>query len=202
MNAKRVMSTLIGTFLAVSIVASAPVPPALAGGRTASAAKDAWHGLGLNIDGRKEQDEITGELYYVFYDSPEVWSIERGSPAHGAGLQRGDRLVSIDGFPFTSPEAGRLFPSLEPGDRVTVTYERDGVEKETSWTVGSREREHAADRSPEDDEHLWYAGSHWGADFEVRGAEEAMVMVNQDRQEVLIIGDSMTVRVRLEGKDR
>jgi membrane-associated protease RseP (regulator of RpoE activity) len=199
MKKTRILPTLLGTFLATLLLGPGSTPSAQAEDWTNTPAADAWHGFGLNIDGRKEKDEKTGMVYYIFYDPPEVWSIERGSPAHRAGIQRGDRLIEINGHPFTSQEAGRLFPNLEPGDRVVITYERDGVEKKTDWTVGSRDRKGSGDWTVRDGEHLRYAGNHWGADYEVRGSEEVVVMVNRDRQEVLIIGNSMSVRVRTEG---
>lgn len=52
--------------------------------------------------------------------------VERGSPADRAGLRAGDALAAIDGAAIRSPEGGRRFGAVEPGQRVTIVYERDG----------------------------------------------------------------------------
>ncbi len=49
-----------------------------------------------------------------------------GWPAHIAGLQDGDRLVSLDGEPTNSAgQARRILSRYAPGNAVLVTYERN-----------------------------------------------------------------------------
>jgi len=190
---------------------------AAAGQAAEGSGGEPWHGLGLNIDGRKEYDEHAGYEYYVFYQGPEVWSVTPGGPAHQAGILRWDRLTHINGVSLVTPEGGRLFSSLMPGERIQVIFERDGEVHETSWVVGDREiRTTAHGRSesagagdgtpapvPDDDpsggddqDHLCYAGSHWGADVEVRCADDVIVTLNKERREILIVSGEMIVSVR------
>jgi putative serine protease PepD len=59
-----------------------------------------------------------------------------GSPAAKAGLRGGDIVIALDGKPIGSPE--ELIVSVRSknvGDVVTVTYERNGVEKTVSLTL-------------------------------------------------------------------
>lgn len=64
-----------------------------------------------------------------------------GSPAAQAGLEEGDRIVAVDGEPtlnwyyFVQQVEGR------PGERVTLTIDRDGDEITRALTLDSVERE-------------------------------------------------------------
>ncbi len=74
-----------------------------------------------------------------FFDSdPVVYSVDPDSPASRAGIQRGDRLEEVDGLELTSPEGGRRFFSIEPGEEVRLTFLRDGQKR--SVVVRSKER--------------------------------------------------------------
>ncbi|MEQ8209746.1 MAG: trypsin-like peptidase domain-containing protein [Lacipirellulaceae bacterium] len=53
-----------------------------------------------------------------------------GLPAANAGVKNGDVIVAIDGRPIDSfEELSRTIFFQEPGEKVKLTYERDGVEK-------------------------------------------------------------------------
>lgn len=64
-----------------------------------------------------------------------IASVEPGSPAAAAGLQAGDRLISVAGRDFSNG-IPRLGDVLEPGRRVVVRIQRDGLEREVPVVVG------------------------------------------------------------------
>lgn len=66
-----------------------------------------------------------------------VTSVEPGSPAQRAGIQRGDRLLAIAGRELSGglPD---LSDVLEPGRRVTVRFERSAVVQDVTLTVTPR----------------------------------------------------------------
>jgi putative serine protease PepD len=65
----------------------------------------------------------------------------RGSdtPAAKAGLRAGDVITSLDGHEIASPDALQSAVSNhQPGDAVTVTYQRDGASHTARVTLGTR----------------------------------------------------------------
>jgi putative serine protease PepD len=61
-----------------------------------------------------------------------------GGPADEAGLEPGDLIVSIDGRSVSTPDELVVFlRSREPGDEVSLVYERDGAVFEVSLTLDS-----------------------------------------------------------------
>ena len=58
-------------------------------------------------------------------------------PAAGAGLAQGDVIVEVNGTPTrTAPALTVLLAQLNPGDTVTVKYERNGSQHTTKVTLG------------------------------------------------------------------
>lgn len=72
-------------------------------------------GIGVQIDRRPDGVTIVG----VFH----------GSPAEGAGLRRGDRIVAVDGTPIEADGIDRAIELVrgEPGTQVTITLDRQGA---------------------------------------------------------------------------
>jgi Lon-like protease len=65
-----------------------------------------------------------------------VVEVCRDAPAHGE-LQTGDQVLAVDGTDVTDvSEVGTLVRERRPGDRVTVTYDRNGVTRTASITAG------------------------------------------------------------------
>ncbi|MGW0660322.1 S1C family serine protease [Streptodolium elevatio] len=63
-----------------------------------------------------------------------------GGPADKAGLKAGDVITKLDDRPVTSYE--ELFSEIwshKPGEKVKLTYQRDGKEATTEVTLGQRE---------------------------------------------------------------
>ena len=60
----------------------------------------------------------------------------RDAPAHGV-LETGDQVLAVDGTDVTDVAADRdAVQAHNPGDRVTITYDRNGVTRTASITAG------------------------------------------------------------------
>ncbi len=76
--------------------------------------------------------------YTVPADPAQIRIIEvcRHAPAYGA-LEPGDRVLAVDGTDVTDvSEVGPLVQQHRPGDRVSVTFERDGTTRTVRITAG------------------------------------------------------------------
>jgi putative serine protease PepD len=74
----------------------------------------------------------------VVGDGAVIVDVTKDSPADKAGLQQGDKIVSIDSSPVRDPiELGARVRSHKPGDVVHVTFERDGNQQSVDVTLGS-----------------------------------------------------------------
>ena len=72
-------------------------------------------------------------------DGLYVAGVVPGSPAEQAGLQAGDIITEINGTPATTPNELEAFTITHPpGDKVTVTYYRDGKTSTTTVTLGTQ----------------------------------------------------------------
>jgi membrane-associated protease RseP (regulator of RpoE activity) len=73
-------------------------------------------------------------------DGAEVVEVSAGSPADDAGLETGDVVTAVDGDDVGSAaELAQTVRSHEPGDEITVTYQRDGDEVDAEVTLASAE---------------------------------------------------------------
>ncbi|WP_285114556.1 trypsin-like peptidase domain-containing protein [Leifsonia sp. fls2-241-R2A-40a] len=67
-----------------------------------------------------------------------VQGVTPGGPAKQAGLQAGDIITKVDGKPVGSvDDLTAIQLTSKPGDKVTVTYVRDGATKTTTVTLGN-----------------------------------------------------------------
>jgi serine protease Do len=78
-----------------------------------------------------------------FAASPEPGVVLQGvranSPAEGAGLRPGDRIVEFDGAPIANlQELHALLLSARPGQRVGIVVIRDGNPVHTEASLGQR----------------------------------------------------------------
>ncbi len=76
----------------------------------------------------KVRDLRRANTSWRFSEYPSLFSVDRGSPALEAGLQRGDVLLKIDGHSLLTAEGARRFALVEPGQTVGFTYRRGGSE--------------------------------------------------------------------------
>ena len=62
-----------------------------------------------------------------------------GTPAKKAGLQAGDVITAVDGTNVASgDDLSRAIDAHKPGEKVTVTYTRDGSEHSVELTLATR----------------------------------------------------------------
>ena len=89
--------------------------------------------LGIGVD-----DAITSSTDVQITDGALVGEIGDGSAAEDAGLENGDVITAVDDH--ESPAPTRSSPpirSYRPGDEVSVTFQRDGDEQDTTVTLES-----------------------------------------------------------------
>jgi membrane-associated protease RseP (regulator of RpoE activity) len=64
---------------------------------------------------------------WEFRSLPKVYSVDLGGPAARAGIRRGDVIVKIDDLSILSPDGGRRFGAIRPGQTVKWTVKREGA---------------------------------------------------------------------------
>jgi PDZ domain len=159
---------------------------------------DGWFGFGIQCNNcgvyRPQQNR---PALFRFREPPTVVNVEPGTPAHQAGMRRGDRLTHVNGTSLTTEAGWRQFAAIQPNQRVRWTYTRNGRAHQSTMTALRRPdaaRAPAAPGSPEA-QRLRYSGTVGGAQVEVRGAP---VNVSTDPRtgETIIRSADMTVRIR------
>ena len=80
----------------------------------------------MSDDQKKDQGIKDGDGVYIMDVSPD------GAAAH-AGLKKGDMITKLNGTPiFTGAELqGQIATASASGDKITITYRRDGKESTT-----------------------------------------------------------------------
>jgi putative serine protease PepD len=69
----------------------------------------------------------------------EIAQVDPGSAADKAGLQQGDVITKVDDTVIDGPETlGGVISGHKPGDKVSVTYTRDGASHTVTATLGSK----------------------------------------------------------------
>lgn len=93
--------------------------------------------LGISLD---ELDSRKAEEYGVkVNDGVYVRDFTENSAAKAGGVTKGDVIVKVDGMNTHSiPELQQSIGLHKPGDKVTVTVNRDGTEKDLSVTLRNR----------------------------------------------------------------
>ena len=92
-------------------------------------------------------------------------SVSKGSGAAEAGIQVGDIITAFDGQPVESASDLMLdVRSKNPGDKVTLTVNRNGQEQDIDVTLGSDESSQSASTQQQEGgsslfEHLFGGGS-------------------------------------------
>jgi hypothetical protein len=95
-----------------------------------------WFGIGLHCENCSiSTDDSTGAPVWRFRSAPEIYSVDRDSPADKAGVKQGDVLQELDGVPITSVQGGRRFGAVKPKDTVRWTLERDGKVRTVTLTA-------------------------------------------------------------------
>jgi putative serine protease PepD len=109
----------------------------LSAGREAAAARPV---LGVETVGVTDINPAVSERYGVTATSGAfIQTVSPGSGAEQAGLQEGDVIVAIDGRRIRSAaDVGQVVRSMQPGDTIEITWERQGEEQTGTATLGSR----------------------------------------------------------------
>lgn len=87
-----------------------------------------------------------------------ISNVRPGSPAEQAGLQTGDTIISINDKPIKSgDELVNVISATKPGNKINLTYSRNGQQKQAAVTVADRaklfgDRTDDTDESAEDNE--------------------------------------------------
>lgn len=100
------------------------------------AASEADLGIG-SIRCRCSSETRRDSTTWSFLTEPEILAVRPDGPAAGK-LAAGDRVVAIDGSLITTPEGGRRWSRLRPGDEVSLRIRRDGATRTVSIVVGAR----------------------------------------------------------------
>ncbi len=67
----------------------------------------------------------------------KITGVSKESAAEKAGLQKGDEIVRVDDKEISHPEdLSKVIHGYKPGDKVTVTYTRDGKEQKVQAELG------------------------------------------------------------------
>jgi hypothetical protein len=108
-------------------VVGTELPRALARlGRLPRLSPGGWFGFGLTSNASISDRDSNGVSRWRFHNVPSIYSVDPESPAAKGGLEPGDRMLKIDGMEITTPEAGRRFGAVKPGDKVRWTVEHEG----------------------------------------------------------------------------
>ena len=79
-------------------------------------------------------------LFGYFELTTRVDAVNEGSPAAEAGIEVGDRLLSVDGEEFDSWDRFQsIMARTKPGDAVTIAIERDGGTRELRVLLDERD---------------------------------------------------------------
>jgi putative serine protease PepD len=120
------------------------------GGGVGSQGGNIGVGFAIPIDSARsiaEQLVAKGEVTHAFLgvritdaesgNGAVIAQLDDGQPAADAGLQQGDVITKVDDTEITSgSDLTSAIRSHEPGDKVTVTYTRDGDQKTAEVTLG------------------------------------------------------------------
>jgi len=130
-NANREV-TISSSIVSSSTSENAPPPPSLVTPR-------GWFGFGFQCgDCSAQSVSRDSAAVWWFGDMPRVYSVDLGSPAFRAGLRRGDVISGIDGVSIVTPEGGRRFGLIRPGQVVRWTVVRDGEERQVVARAAER----------------------------------------------------------------
>jgi putative serine protease PepD len=108
-------------------------------------------GIGYAIPGdtaeriaRELIEDGTAEHAYLGVGLPNTGAatferVNDGTPADRAGLQAGDEVTEVDGKSITTGDELRdAIDAKKPGDKITLTIERNGSERTVQVTLGQR----------------------------------------------------------------
>lgn len=182
-----------------------PAPPAPEPGPTPrEILPEGWFGFAIECfpcDGERVAD--VPHPVWSFGNPPRVYNVTPGSPAARAGLVKGDELTHVDGVSLTSREGGLRFGAFEPGETAVWKVRRGARTLTMKMTAEKRPMELPAPTAPPPapraPQALRYAGRLGDNEIEVRGSASVIITEDQEKGELVIKSDGVTVRVRKRG---
>lgn len=97
-------------------------------------AKRAYLGVMFGSDQMSDEDKAKNNIKDG--DGVFVMDVAKGSGAEEAGIQKGDFITAINGASIsTGTEMIEKIAAMRPGDKVSITYQRNGAEKNTTVTL-------------------------------------------------------------------
>lgn len=108
---------------------------------------------------------------------------EPGTPGAEAGLKAGDVITKLNGqMVKDAADLTRQVGALKPGDKVEISFFRDGAEKTVDLTLGSQRNEQTAMADATQNESALQLGIQLAPAKEVAGAgDQGVAVVNVDR---------------------
>jgi serine protease Do len=105
-----------------------------------------------------------------------------GTPAAAAGLKSGDIVTKLNGEAIKDAgDLTRHVGALKPGEKVEISFLRDGVEKTVNVTLGSQKNEQTAMAGDQSNEGALKLGLRLAPASEVAGAgDQGVAIVNVD----------------------
>src|SRR5690606_5640354 len=97
----------------------------------------------------REVDEAIREKYNI--DDVQglyVFDVVEGGAAASSGIKQGDIITKVEGRPvISSSDLQERVARLSPGDKVKITYKRDGKEKDVTLTLKGQEAKKKAEEA-------------------------------------------------------
>lgn len=110
--------------------------------------KRAYLGIMFGSDQMSEEDRQKNNIKDG--DGVYVMDVAQNSAAAEAGLQKGDFITKINGNTITTgTEIIEKIATMRPGDKVSITYERNGAEKNTTATLKGESGNYASMKAQE-----------------------------------------------------
>lgn len=97
-------------------------PPARTGGAP-RVHTPGWLGVGLSCQCTVQSSQDGADIW-SFAKAPEVFAVRADGPAAQAGVRAGDTVESIGGILLTTPEGGRRWSAIAPGQSVRLGIRR------------------------------------------------------------------------------
>lgn len=97
---------------------------------------EGWYGFSFSCNCMAHVSEQ--ETTWEFEDVPKIIAVAEDSPAARAGLETGDCIAAVDGFPITENEGARRLTTVRPGETVELTIERGGETLTVEVTAARR----------------------------------------------------------------
>ncbi len=111
------------------VPAMAPLPPTPSG----------WFGFSIRCsDCGWAQSRGDGPPVWELSSAPELSMVASDGPAARAGLMAGDKITHVNGISILTPQGGRAFGRVRPGEKVRLTVLRNGTSLTRELTLATR----------------------------------------------------------------